>query len=326
MTSLTNYSKEEREDTPPVYSISKDREKFYNLLLFYLKISNIILGVMDTGLLKEADIMDERPIGVFDSGLGGLTVVKELMDELPSENIIYLGDTGRVPYGGRSRATIMKYARQDIAFLLRFDIKAVVAACGTVSTNGLEEIVGDFTIPVRGVLEPAARAAVRETRSGRIGIIGTKASIGSGAYDRRIKEFMPQAQITTNACPLFVPLVEEGRIRQGDIVLETVAREYLEPLLEAQVDTLIMGCTHYPLIREVIAGIMGPQVRLVDPGAETAMALRAELEAGGLLRQGDRGQNRYFVTDSAEGFSETGSIFLKEPLEGSVEHVSLDDF
>ena len=254
-------------------------------------------------------------------------MVKKLMEMLPGENIIYLGDTGRVPYGGRSRGTIMKYARQDISFLLRFDIKAVIAACGTVSTNGLEEIAEDYDIPVRGVLDPAAKAAVRETRNGKIGLIGTKASIASGAYDRRIKELMPQADITKNACPLFVPMVEEGRIQDGDIALDAVAREYLEPLIRAGVDTLILGCTHYPLIRSTIGRIMGPEVRLIDTGEETARALRAQLRDEDLLSGRDRGgEYRYFVTDSTEDFAETGSLFLNAAIDGSVEHISLEDF
>ena len=168
--------------------------------------------------------MDPRPIGVFDSGLGGLTCVKRLMDVMPGEDIIYLGDTGRVPYGGKSRETIIKYARQDIAFLRSFDIKAVVAACGTVSTNGLEEIAGDYPIPVLGVADAAARAAVRRTRNGRIGLIGTKATIRASVYERKILGLLPEAKIFKKACPLFVPIVEDGRIGDGEPVLETVAR------------------------------------------------------------------------------------------------------
>ena len=271
--------------------------------------------------------MDSRPIGVFDSGLGGLTAVKKLMEVLPGEDIIYLGDTGRVPYGGRSRETIMKYARQDIAFLRSFDIKAIVAACGTVSTNGLDEIAGEYNLPVSGVLDPTARAAVRLTKSGRIGLIGTKASIGSGAYDRRIRELMPQAFIIKSACPLFVPMVEEGRINDGDLALETVAREYLAPIVAADVDTLIMGCTHYPLISPTIQRIAGAKVKLVDPGEETARALRQRLQAEGLLNGKTAGGTyRYFVTDSADSFAETGSLFLNAEIDGSVEQISLEDF
>ncbi|MGM9521974.1 MAG: glutamate racemase [Oscillospiraceae bacterium] len=271
--------------------------------------------------------MDERPIGVFDSGLGGLTAVKKLMEVLPCEDIIYFGDTGRVPYGGRSRETIIKYARQDIDFLRRFDIKAVVAACGTVSTNGLDEITGDYDMPVWGVVEAAAQASTSATKNGRIGLIGTKASVRSGAYDSKIRKLLPEAEIFKTACPLFVPLVEEGRTSASDPVLIMVAEEYLRPLKEAGVDTLIMGCTHYPLIEEVLAKIMGAGVTLIDPGAETARKLRQRLYDDGLLRSGGhKGVYRYFVTDSAENFAQTASQFLNFPVEGDVAHVSLDIF
>ena len=269
--------------------------------------------------------MDTRPIGVFDSGLGGLTCVKKLMDVLPGEDIIYLGDTGRVPYGGRSRETILKYARQDIAFLRRFDIKAVVAACGTVSTNGLEEIAGDYDIPVFGVADAAAAAAARLTKSGRVGLIGTKASIRSDAYDRKILALRPDTVIVKRACPLFVPLVEEGRIDPHDPVLCLVAEQYLAELRDARVDTLILGCTHYPLIARTVGEIMGPEVRLIDPGAETAQRLKTELarlDAGNPAR---RGQRRYYVTDSAEDFGRAASLFLEAHVEGDVKRVSLEE-
>lgn len=269
--------------------------------------------------------MDERPIGVFDSGLGGLTCVKKLMEVLPGEDIIYLGDTGRVPYGGRSRETIKKYARQDIAFLRRFDIKAVVAACGTVSTNGLEEIACDYDIPVLGVADSAARAAVRATKNGRVGLIGTKASIKSTAYDSKILALMPEARIFKRACPLFVPLVEEGRTGEDDRVLNLVAEQYLAELKSADIDTLILGCTHYPLIAGTVGRIMGPGVRLIDPGAETAGALKELLRSSGAESGGDRGRYSYFVTDSAEDFGKTASLFLNSHVEGSVRHISLEE-
>ncbi len=268
--------------------------------------------------------MDLRPIGVFDSGLGGLTCVKKLIEVLPNEDIIYFGDTGRVPYGGRSRETIKKYARQDIAFLQSFDVKAVVAACGTVSTNGLGEISGEYRIPIRGVVRAAAEAAARATRNGRVGLIGTKASIRSTVYDDMLLAARPGVSIFKRACPLFVPLVEDGR-GPGDRVLELVAEEYLRDMLNSGVDTLIMGCTHYPIIRDVIAGVMGPDVTLIDPGAETALALRGELEAGGALREGDTGTRRYFVSDSTEDFGAAASIFLGSHVEGDVEQISLDE-
>lgn len=269
--------------------------------------------------------MDQRPIGVFDSGLGGLTCVKRLTDVMPGEDIIYLGDTGRVPYGGRSRETIIKYARQDIAFLRSFDIKAVVAACGTVSTNGLEEIAGDYPIPVFGVADAAAQAAALATRNGKIGLIGTKASIRSRAYDEKILRYLPTARIYKKACPLFVPLVEEGRVGEDDEVLRLVAEGYLSELRDAGIDTLILGCTHYPLIAGTVARIMGPEVRLIDTGAVTAERLERTLRKSGTLAGRERGRHSYYVTDSAEDFGRAASLFLNSRAEGDVRHVSLEE-
>lgn len=269
--------------------------------------------------------MDQRPIGVFDSGLGGLTCVKKLMEVLPGEDIIYLGDTGRVPYGGRSRETIIKYARQDIAFLRRFDIKAVVAACGTVSTNGLDEIAGSYPIPVAGVVEAAANAAALATKNGRVGLIGTKASIRSRVYDEKLLARRPGLEIFKKACPLFVPLVEEGRVAEDDPVLDMVAGQYLEELRKRDIDTLILGCTHYPLIKRTVARIMGPGVTLIDPGAETALRLREGLEAAGALADRQRGTYSYYVTDSAEDFAAAASLFLESHAEGAVRHITLED-
>ena len=200
--------------------------------------------------------MDTRPIGVFDSGLGGLTAVRELRQLLPSENIIYFGDTARVPYGGRSAEILLKYARQDVRFLRSHDIKAILVACGTVSTTALDVLAAENPIPVLGVVAPAARAAARAPRSGSIGLIGTQASIRSGAYERLIRAENPAARVLAQPCPLFVPLVENGRFRPGDVVIETVAAEYLAPLKEAGVDTLVLGCTHYPLLEKVIGAYM----------------------------------------------------------------------
>ena len=202
--------------------------------------------------------MDDRPIGVFDSGLGGLTTVRELCRLLPEEDIVYFGDTGRVPYGSRSRETIVKYARQDVAFLRTFDLKTIVIACGTVSTTALDVLAAENPIPVLGVVAPAARAA--------------QASIRSGAYERLIRAENPAARVLAQPCPLFVPLVENGRFRPGDVVIETVAAEYLAPLKAAGVDTLVLGCTHYPLLEKVIGAYMGPEVRLINSGAEGARA------------------------------------------------------
>ena len=210
--------------------------------------------------------MDDRPIGVFDSGLGGLTTVRELCRLLPEEDIVYFGDTGRVPYGSRSRETIVKYARQDVAFLRTFDLKTIVIACGTVSTTALDVLAAENPIPVLGVVAPAARAAARATRSGSIGLIGTQASIRSGAYERLIRAENPAARVLAQPCPLFVPLVENGRFRPGDVVIETVAAEYLAPLKEAGVDTLVLGCTHYPLLEKVIGAYMDRRCASSTPG------------------------------------------------------------
>ena len=220
--------------------------------------------------------MDNRPIGVFDSGLGGLTAVRELQRLLPGEDIIYFGDTARVPYGGRSRDTLVRYARQDVAFLRTFDLKAIVIACGTVSTTALDVLTEENDIPIWGVVEPAAEAAARSTKNGLVGLIGTQATIRSGAYERRIAAEAPGVRVLSRACPLFVPLVENGRFRPGDVVAETVAAEYLEPFQDAGVDTLVLGCTHYPLLTEVIGNCMGPGVTLVNVGEKCARRVRGK--------------------------------------------------
>ena len=268
--------------------------------------------------------MDSRPIGVFDSGLGGLTTVRELCRLLPGEDIVYFGDTGRVPYGSRSKETIIRYARQDVAFLRTFDLKLIVIACGTVSTTALNILANENPIPVLGVVAPAAAAAAEATQNGRIGLIGTQASIRSGAYEALIRKADPAAQVTAQPCPLFVPLVENGRFRPGDIVIETVAGEYLAPLKEAGVDTLVLGCTHYPLLQDVIAAQMGPQVRLVNAGAEGARAAATRLAAGGALSgKTEGGSCRYFVSDRQEDFSRLASIFLGWDVTGAVGQVDI---
>ena len=255
--------------------------------------------------------LDQRPIGVFDSGLGGLTAVRALRALLPEEDIVYFGDTGRVPYGTRSRETIIKYARQDVAFLRTFDLKAIVIACGTVSTTAIDILSSENPIPVLGVVEPAALAAAKRTTNGRIGLIGTQASIRSGAYERYIHTANPAAQVKAAACPLFVPLVENGRFRPGDIVIETVTAEYLAPLREAGVDTLVLGCTHYPLLEAVIGNYMGPEVALINAGAEGARAVAQALEKEeALARRTAPGRCRYFVSDRVEDFAQLASLFL----------------
>lgn len=270
--------------------------------------------------------MDYRPIGVFDSGLGGLTALRELRRILPGEDIIYFGDTGRVPYGTKGRETILRYARQDVAFLRSFDPKAIVVACGTVSANALGELTAENDLPIFGVVASAARAAVEQTRNGRVGLIGTSASIRSGAYEREIAKLDAAVQVTAQACPLFVPLVENGRFRPGDPVVELVAEEYLQPLKAAEVDTLVLGCTHYPLLAPAIGERMGPGVTLIDTGAVCADYGARELEEKGLLAWREKGSCRYFVSDSTEDFSRLASLFLGETVEGAVERVEIERY
>ena len=274
--------------------------------------------------------MDNRPIGIFDSGLGGLTTVKRLTELMPRESIIYLGDTGRVPYGSRSRETIIKYARQDAAFLLGHSIKAMVIACNTVCSSAtVRDVFGRSTdigdIPVFEVISAPARAAAHRTRNGRIGVIGTKATIRSGAYEAAIKSISPDAHVTSAACPLFVPMVEDGVFSANDVAALSIAERYLAGLRTAGVDTLLLGCTHYPLLRDVIEKAMGPDVELIDSGSETAKLVSKELAELELQAQdGASASMRYFVTDSVDGFEMLASRFLERDVSGMVEQTVLD--
>ena len=267
--------------------------------------------------------MDQRPIGVFDSGLGGLTALRELRRILPGEELVYFGDTGRVPYGTKGRETILRYARQDVAFLRTFDPKAIVVACGTVSANALGELQEENGLPIFAVVTPAAQAAVEATRNKRVGLIGTSASIRSGAYEREMARLDPGIQVTARACPLFVPLVENGRFRPGDRVAELVVEEYLAPIKDTGVDTLVLGCTHYPLLIDAIRAFMGPGVPLIDSGAVCANHAAGVLKERGLLAQREKGSYRCFVSDSTEDFAHLASIFLGEPVEGEVQRVEI---
>ena len=270
--------------------------------------------------------MDQRPVGVFDSGVGGLSAVRELRKLLPSENIIYFGDTSRVPYGGRSPEILLKYARQDVHFLRSFDIKAILVACGTVSTTCLPILRRENDLPILGVVEPACRRAVQVTKARRVGLIATAASVRSGAYEKCIGGLDPAVEVIAKACPLFVPLVENGRYRPGDTVIETVAREYLEPLRQTGIDTLILGCTHYPLLTEIIADIMGPGVTLIDSGAAAARVLRQTLSDRGALAQRDHGTLTLYASDQPEDFGALAGQFLRRPLESAVQHVDIERY
>ena len=271
--------------------------------------------------------MDHRPIGVFDSGLGGLTAVRRLACVLPNENIIYFGDTGRVPYGTRSRDTIIQYSTQDVNFLRTFDLKAIVIACGTVSAIALDTLTHTQSLPIFGVVEPTARQAAQTTRNGRIGIIATQATIRTGAYEQVIRRCRPEAKLFAKPCPLFVPLVENGRTQPGDIVIETVAAEYLEELKAQGVDTLILGCTHYPLLTDVIRNYMGPEVTLLDSGAEVADHLADYLRHHDLAAPADQtGCYRWYVSDSTESFHDLASIFLGREVTEPVEQIAIQNY
>ena len=267
--------------------------------------------------------MDQRPIGVFDSGLGGLTAVHSLWRILPEEDLIYFGDTARVPYGSRSREAILKYARQDVRFLRSFDLKAILIACGTVTTTSLAALQAENDLPMVGVVEPTCRRAVLMTQNKRVGLIATAASVRSGAYEAALRRLDPEVTVFSRACPLFVPLAEAGRIRRGDVVIETVAREYLTPLKNAGVDTLILGCTHYPLVADSIRRLY-PGLPLIDPAEEMARALKEYLEGEGLLASDDRlgGLTIYTTGDVKEyalrarqvGLERIGSVSFYPPM------------
>lgn len=271
--------------------------------------------------------MDNRPIGVFDSGLGGLTAVRRLAALMPNENIIYFGDTGRVPYGTRSRETILRYAAQDVNFLRTFDLKAIVIACGTVSSIALAQLAGQQQEPVFGVVVPTALQAAKQTKNGKIGIIATPATIRTGAYERVITRHNPGVQLFDQPCPLFVPLVENGRTRPGDIVIETVVAEYLSPLRQAGVDTLVLGCTHYPLLTDVISQYMGPEVTLIDSGAAVADQLQDWLGKQNMRADPDQaGQYRWYVSDSVDSFHDLASIFLGREVTEPVEQIAIENY
>ena len=266
--------------------------------------------------------MDPRPIGVFDSGLGGLTAVRQLRRVLPGEDIVYFGDTGRVPYGSRGRDIIV----QDIRFLLQQDVKFIIAACGTVSSTYPPEEAAKLPVPFTGVVGATARAAVDATRNKKVGIIGTAATVRSGSYAAVIRDMMPEVEIFARACPMFVPLVENGYFGADNAVTRLVARDYLKDIRAAGVDTLILGCTHYPLIAPIIADLMGPEVALIDPGRETALAARDALASAGLLREGRAGTARYYVSDTTESFAQLSDWFLGEYAGGPVTRISVDGY
>ncbi|MGH7865712.1 MAG: glutamate racemase [Candidatus Binataceae bacterium] len=259
----------------------------------------------------------ERPIGVFDSGIGGLTVLKALVNALPAEDFIYLGDTARLPYGTKSDEVIIRYSRENTEFLLAKGIKLLVVACNTASAVALEAIAGDTMVPVVGVIEPGARAAVNASRCGRIGVIGTEATIGSGAYTRAIRRLRRSAEIYARACPLLVPLAEEGWV-DNDVAERTVER-YLESLKISGIDTLLLGCTHYPLLTVLFHRVLGSGVKIVDSATATASAVRELLGKLRIARRAaHRGNLSFFVTETPDRFVRVGRRFFGPDVDSAV--------
>jgi len=264
--------------------------------------------------------MDNRPIGVFDSGLGGLTAVRHLRDLLPNENIVYFGDTGRVPYGTRSRDTIRRYAAEDCHLLLQHNVKFIIAACGTVSSVA-QDILSDLPVPAIGVVTPTAQAAVSATKNGKIGILGTSATVRSASFEQAVKAIDPAINVTATPCPLFVSLVESGWIQPGDPVAVPMVHRYLTEVKAADVDTLILGCTHFPLLAPIIQQELGNHVTLIDSGRETAALCARILQEKDQLADRETGYTKYYVSDQPEGFSQVAEIFLGQSVEQAVEMV-----
>ncbi|MBR5624107.1 glutamate racemase [bacterium] len=253
------------------------------------------------------------PVGIFDSGLGGLTVVKAVRERMPKEDVIYYGDTAHVPYGSKSQETILSFTQDAVDFFLSHDVKCIVIACNTATALALPEIKATSPVPVLGVIDAGARAAISASKNYKIGVIGTQATIASEAYTKTLRKLNPACAIYAHPCPLFVPLVEEGWLDRP--ATKMVIEEYLKPLKMAQIDTLILGCTHYPLLAGSISEFLGPDVKLVDSASSCAEELEGILREKGLLRSEGTGSETFFVTDGAAKFAETGSRFLGRSLQ-----------
>lgn len=253
-------------------------------------------------------MLNNAPIGVFDSGVGGLTVAREIMRQMPNESIVYFGDTARLPYGSKSKNTVIQYSGQIIKFLKTRGVKAIVIACNTASAFALETIQAESALPVLGVIEPGAHVAAEATKAGRIGVIGTEGTINSGIYTKYITAFNPMAQVFPKACPLFVPLVEEGWLY--DPVTIEIADRYFSELKGYDIDTLVLGCTHYPLMRHTLQKVIGDNVTLVNPAYETAKALKEVLKKNHLISNELLREHQFFVSDDAEKFKAFANTIL----------------
>lgn len=260
--------------------------------------------------------MSNQPIGVFDSGIGGLTVLRELLDHLPDESFVYFGDTARVPYGNKSTETVRRFSSENVHLLLERGVKMVVVACNTATADALPQLQNEFDLPIVGVIEPGVRAAIGATRNNHIGVIGTSGTIRSGAYQNGILSLKPDARVHSKACPLFVPLVEEGWTDSP--VTRLVVEEYLKPYTALQIDTLVLGCTHYPLLAATIGAYLGPEVQLVDSATETAREVARILAHEDLAAPAGPGSTSFFVTDVPDRFVKIGSRFLGSAVDSAV--------
>lgn len=255
--------------------------------------------------------MDKRPIGVFDSGVGGLTVVKQVMKVMPHENIVYFGDTARLPYGSKSKEVVTKFSKQDVRFLQTKDVKAIIVACNTVSSNSLEELQQTFEVPIFGVVEAGVGEALRSTQNKKIGVIGTAATVRSGAYEKMICNKDETMQVFSKACPLFVPLAEEGWTENE--VARLAAEKYLEEFIKEGIDALVLGCTHYPLLKRCIGGVVGDGIRLVDPAKATAKQVKQFLQEGNLLNHMEEaGERTFYLSDYTDMFYSICQKALKQ--------------
>lgn len=264
-------------------------------------------------------------LGVFDSGLGGLSAVKEIAKCLPLEDVVYFGDTGRVPYGTRSKNTIIKYALQDARFLMKYQPKAILVACGTVSSVAMPALAEQFEGTVIGVVEPAVKAALAATKKHRIAVLGTPATIRSGSYTGLLTAADERVRVKGIPCPLFVPLVENGHIDPLDPIVRATVAHYLQEAIDFGADTIILGCTHYPLLREAIGTYVGDKVCLIDAAAEAARCLKEVLLENDLL-QTDGGKQQFFVSDAPENFADTAKIFLGRDIEEAVEEIDIEKY
>lgn len=258
--------------------------------------------------------MDERPIGVFDSGLGGLTAASELAELLPGEQIVYLGDSYNMPYGEKSREEIIRMSRADLAFLLSKNVKAVLIACGTATSNALTVLEAESPVPVYGVVEPAVREAAAATENERVGVLATRATIRAGNFERLLHAVAPQLAVVSQACPKFATMVEDGVFEKTDPRVTCAAEEYLPPLRDAGVDTIILGCTHYPLLADIISEYMGGNVRLISSGAAAARRLVADLRDADMLSDGARGKTSYYTTGNFDAFARTAGLMLRKDI------------